>query len=57
MARQRITCRIPDLPTLAVRRPCGAMEVLTDCSADGAEGCTWDDLRYSYLGALLGYVK
>jgi hypothetical protein len=28
-----------------------------DCGADGAEGCAWDDVRYTYLGELLGYAE
>ena len=56
MPHKRITRRIPNLPR-AVCRPCGAMEVLIDCSADGTEGCAWDDMRYAYLGALLGYAE
>jgi hypothetical protein len=57
MPHKRITRRIPNLPPLAVRRPCGAIEVLIDCSTDGTEGCAWGDMRYAYLGALLGYSE
>ena len=47
MPHKRITRRIPDLPLLAVRRPRGAIEVLIDCGANGAEGRAWGDMRYA----------
>lgn len=56
MPHKRITRRIPNLPC-TVRRPRGAIEVLIDCGADGTEGCAWDDMRYAYLGALLGHAE
>ena len=57
MPRKRSTGRIADLLPLAVRRPRGAIKVVMDCRADGAEGCAWDDTRDPYLGALVGYAE
>ena len=56
MPHKRITRRIPNL-RCTVRWSRGALEVLIDCGAYRTEGCAWDDMRYAYLGALLGYAE